>query len=118
MKLPTDIQDIIFTYQKDFERVDSLISDCISQYTDIVDQTDEIITHMFGLPKEICEFHESTVRKALSKIVNEAGKILNDILQEEEIYLVQIEMLSALKNEIMFTVFNVILHPFNIPRML
>jgi len=118
MKLPTDIQDIIVLYKNEFERVDSLIEGCLSTYTDIVDRTDEIVDGMFGLPKQICDYHESTVRKALSKIVNEAGKILNEILQDEEIYLVQIEMLSALKNEIMFTVFNVILHPFNIPRML
>jgi hypothetical protein len=108
---PAELLQLINSYRLDFERVDAQINNAIVAYTEIVDRSQNLLVEMFG--KHICEFHKNNLLIGFRKIEGEAAKILNTILHDEEIDMVQTEMLSALSNEIMFTVFNVIItHPY------
>lgn len=112
--IPNEIEDLIHEYRVEFERVDREINDAINQYYTI-ESTAKQLLH--GLQKSgVCTFHLDNVNRALHRTVEQGSYILNRILENEEIFVCETEMLLSLNNEVLYTVFNVLVHPFYLPQ--
>ena len=114
--LPIEIETLIHAYRQDFERVDSQIQDAISSYHTIETRANQLLGEVEQMG--LCSYHVSNIKNCLRSTVRQSSLIVSDILENEEIHMVQIEMLEALNNEILFNIFNVLLHPFYVPEYL
>ena len=111
--LPLEVENLIHAYRIQFEKVDSDIQDAIHAYHTIEMRATQLLREVEQMG--LCTYHVKNIQKALHRTVNESSRIVSDILENEEIHMVQIEMLEALNNEILYDIFNVLLHPFYIP---
>ena len=108
--LPQDILNLIDAYRLQFEKVDEDIQTAINSYHTIESRATQLLREVEEM--ELCEYHVNNLRRALQQTVLESGRIVSEILETEEIHVVQQEMLLALNNEILYDVFNILLHPF------
>ena len=113
--LPTDVINIIHAYRKDFEKVDSDIQDAISSYHTIETRATQLIREVENMG--LCVYHVKNIQNCLHNTVSQSSRIVSDILENEEIHMVQTEMLEALNNEILYDIFNVLLHPYYIQNL-
>ena len=111
--LPLEIENLIHAYRIQFEKVDSDMQDAIHLYHTIEQRAIQLLYEVELM--DLCEYHVNNLQKALKRTVDESSRIVSDILENEEIHMVQTEMLLALNNEILYDVFNVLLHPFYVP---
>ena len=108
--LPNEIENIIHEYRVAFELVDTQISDAIHAFYTIENRCSKLLEEAEKM--ELCSYHVDNLQKSMTRTVQEAARIVSDILENEEIHMVQTEMLCALNNEIVYDIFNVLLHPF------
>jgi len=82
--IPTEIQNIITEYQREFERVDREIETCVNKYYDIEDKVMSLKARI--VDTDLCSYHAETVTHSLSETVIEAGRIIDRILVEETVH--------------------------------
>ena len=111
--LPLEIETLIHEYRIQFERVDSDIQDAINHYHTIETRVSQLLCEVEEMG--LCHYHVKNLQNALHSTVHQSSRIVSDILENEEIHMVQTEMLEALNNEILYNIFNILLHPFYIP---
>ena len=110
--LPIDIQNIIYEYQAEFERVDRDIDRCLEKYYDI----EEKIVHLRIqiADTDLCSYHTESVNLSLTHTLQEAGRIVDRVIETESVNPVQLMMLKNLENEILIDIFNIVCHPFTL----
>ena len=111
--LPLEIESLIHEYRIQFEKVDSDIQEAIHHYHTIEARATKLLGEVELM--DLCSYHVKNLHEAVRRTVNESSRIVSDILENDEIHMVQTEMLLALNNEILYDVFNVLLHPFYVP---
>ena len=108
--LPIEIEMLIHAYREDFERVDSQIQEAINAYHVIETRAAQLLREVEEMG--LASYHVKNIQTSIHRTVNQSSLILSNILENEEIHMVQIEMLEALNTEILYNLFNVLLHPF------
>ena len=108
--LPTVIQHIIYEYRIEFERVEREIDRCLEKYYDIEEKVVDLRSRIANT--DLCSYHTESVNMSLTHTLQEAGRIVDRILDTESVNPVQLMMLKNLENEILIDIFNIVCHPF------
>ena len=111
--LPSDIENLINSYRLDFEIVDRQIQDAIMSYHTIEGRANKLIEEVEDMG--LGDYLVKNIKTCITRTVNQSSLIVSNILENEEIHMCQIEMLKALNTEILYNIFNVLLHPFSVP---
>lgn len=105
--LPLEIEKIIHDYRVQFEKVDTDIQTAIHSYHTTENRASLLLKEVEHM--NLCPHIFLNLKLGLHQTVCECSRIVSQILDDEEVHVVQMEMLIALNNSIIYDVFNVML---------
>ena len=108
--LPAEIERLIHTYRKEFERVEKDILETLSIYYTVENRASEVLDLVKTMDLSVCHFKH--VEIMLCDITMESSKLVSRILEDETVTPVQLLMLNNLSEQIQINnVFQILFHP-------
>jgi hypothetical protein len=109
MHIPKEIQYIILNYLHEFNQVEDQIGQCLDHYFAIEHRATRILDKFCD--RVDCPLHRKELRVRIKDIVQEAGRIVSTILDDQTVLPVQKNLFVFLMSELTVDSFNLFLMP-------